>query len=332
MKKSLLFAALLLASWAMPSQALAQCPGASFRTAVVTYYEAILPASSTDSRCDYKQINGKKVCHIRMRGVLHYPFYVNQNGQPPHQFPALVLNHGSEETFAAQTKGCAIAEYFVPKGYIVFLPFRRGHGDGNDPADRSTGRYVEDEVAACPPSEPSCSRVEVLRTQAKEDVAAGFNWLKNRADVKDDAMAIMGSSYGGRVTVFANDSQYSLGHKAVVAFSPAAQIWDTATNQTPIQTALIEAVKQAKEPAFYLQARWDYDTRPTIDLAYAHAYGGSDDQHGRRFMASIFEYPKPDIDPSTGELDFQSVHVGFARDTARWGPTVLDFLKRNGVE
>jgi dienelactone hydrolase len=318
---------------ALSSLAGAQCPSGSFRTTVVTYYETMLPGNSTDSRCDYIHVNGKKYCHIRMRGVLHYPFYVTEAGRPPHQFPAIVYNHGSEHTFEATTKGCSIAEYFVPKGYIVFLPFRRGQGDPNNPDDKSTGTYIEDEVAACQPGDP-CTHIDVFNKQTKEDVIGGFNWLKNRADVNDDAMAIMGISYGGRVTVLANDgSTYpNLGHKAAVAFSPAAESWGSASNPTPVQTVLITAAAHAKEPAFYLQAKWDYDTRPTIDLAYAHAYGGADDKHGKRFMASIYEYPKPDIDPSTGELDYQSVHAGFARDAALWGPAVLDFLKRNGVE
>lgn len=319
---------------AVPVLAGAQCPGASFRTTVVTYYEATLPGNVNDSRCAYTNFGGTKTCHIRLRGVLHYPYYVNEPGKPPHKFPAIVYNHGSEETFEATTKGCSIAEYFVPKGYVMFWPFRRGQGDANNLDNKSTGRYIEDEVAYCQ-GDPTCaSKVAVFEKQTREDVIGGFNWLKNRPDVNADAMAIMGVSYGGRVTVFANDSSLypNLGHKAVVAFSPAAESWESASNATPIQTALLQAAANAKEPAFYLQAKWDYDTRPTIDLAYAHAYGGGDDKHGNRFMAAIYEYSKPGLVPNTDELDYQSVHAGFAKDPSRWGPAVLDFLKRNGVE
>ena len=74
------------------------------------------------------------------------------------------------------------------------------------------------------------------------------------------------------------------------------------------------------------------DTRPTSDLAYAHAYGAADEKHGNRFMASIYGYPKPDVDPATGQLDYQSVHAGFAKDPDRWGTAVLDFIRRNGVQ
>jgi hypothetical protein len=151
--------------------------------------------------------------------------------------------------------------------------------------------------------------------------------------VKDGAIVVMGSSYGGRVTVLFNRIDH--GQQAAVVFSPAAQAWGDASNPTEIQTALLAAAADAQTPAFYLQAKWDFDTRPTIDLAYAHHYGGNDPQHGKRFMASIYEYPKPpdlNPDPDVEELDYDSVHKGFASDTARWGTAVLDFIKRYGVE
>lgn len=335
MKRIALFAGGLALVAMAPAPARASCPGSSavFRTSIVTYVSLNLPAFSPDSRCTV----AGGVCQIRLRGVLHWPLYLTQVGQPVPQFPAVVWNHGSEETFTAATKGCALATYLVPKGYIVFVPFRRGHGEddaGPDPdPNKSTGTYIEDEVAACPTSDPSCTRTQLLTDQADQEVAAAYEYLKARADVKDDAIAVMGSSYGGRVTVLFNRIDH--GQQATVAFSPASQAWSDAQTPTSIQTALLDAAADAQTPTFYLQAKWDYDTRPTIDLAYAQHYGGSDPQHGRRFMASIYEYPKPpdlNPDPDVEELDYQSVHTGFASDTARWGPAVLDFIKRYGVE
>jgi alpha-beta hydrolase superfamily lysophospholipase len=249
----------------------------------------------------------------------------------------VVWNHGSEHFFTALTKGCALANFLVPQGYIVFVPFRRGQGEdsaGPDPdPGKSTGTYIEDEVASCPPGDTSCTRTQLLTEQADQEVTDAYNYLKGRADVKDDAIAVMGSSYGGRVTVLFNRIDH--GQQAVVPFSPAAQAWGDPGSPSEIQTALMNAAADAKSPAFYLQAKWDYDTRPTIDLAYAHHYGGSDPKHGQRFMAAIYEYPKPpdlNPDPNVEELDYDSVHRGFASDTARWGTAVLDFLKRSGVE
>jgi len=353
-KKTLLFSLLLMATLAMSTPALADCPGSStfFNSEIVTYFQLPdQPDSVTDSRCSYG-INsaGRRVCRIRLRGVIHYP---NSDLLFP-KYPAILFNHGSEKTFArdAIRMGCSTANYFVPKGYIVFMPFRRGHGDGNGPTTSSTGRHIEDTIdnfnnpnvppdprdppTQCPGS--ACYRVELLNLQTDEDVVDGFNYLKNRADVQgfptngqtEYAIAIGGSSYGGRVTVLAN--RYNLGHRAALVFSPGAQAWGSAADPSPIQVALMDAARNAKTPAFYLQAKWDYDTRPTIDLAYAHAYGGSDPLHGNRFMASIFEYPNPCPNRTCTVEDYQSVHVGFTNDAERWGPAALDFLRRNNVK
>ena len=349
---------------AVSSQALADCNGEpeNYRKSIVTYYEVDFfynPSAATNSLCTLvRNSNGRTVCRIRLRGVLYSPLDAERGSQ----FPAIIVNHGSGAEFEANNKSCEIANYFVPQGYIVFAPFRRGQGDDdapypNDPteiSDKSTGIYIDDFVADFVSGNPiyihqtncttgGCYRAELFQQQAEAEVANyAMNYLKNRTDIKvegrgDYPIAIMGNSYGGAVTVLAN--QIVAGHKAAVAFSAAAQQWADATclpdDQTcggAVQKALLSAAKNATKPAFYLQAKWDYDTRPTIDLAYAHAYGSSDPKHGNRFMAAIFPYPKPGIDPDTGELDYQSVHTGFFSDPSRWGPAVLDFIRQYGVK
>lgn len=362
-KKTLFFSLLLLASIAVPSQVFAECSidTEKIRTSVVTYYEANLyynPSDMTDSRCTIVQnSDGRAICRIRLRGTLYVPRTTDSTAK----FPAIVVNHGSEETFEANKKFCTIANYFVPRGYIVFAPFRRGHGDNDPPypnnptqiSDKSTGIYIEDMLDDYLSANPvynhptncttrGCYKAEILEHQADEEIPYAVTYLKNRPNIKrqadgDFAIAIMGSSYGGAVTDLAN--KYSLGQKAAVVFSPGAQNWAPETCApfdltcgTPLQKSLLSAARDAKEPAFYLQAKWDYDTRPTIDLAYAHAYGSSDPKHGNRFMASIFPYPNPCPDRPCTDDDYQSVHVGFFSEPSRWGPSVLDFLKLYGVK
>ena len=339
----------------------ADCPGSStyFRSEIVTYYETFidLPVQQNlthEWECNIESsTNLGRVCHVRLRGVLHFPQYVPVRGQPPPRFPAIIYNHGSEEDFTGISKACEVANYFVPKGYIVFAPFRRGQGDHPNDA-KSTGIYIEtmldhfdlnhfEHDTAC--SNRQCYKAELLKAQADEDVVHGLEYLENRAELKkerggDPLVAFMGNSYGGAVTVFLN--RLNLGHKAAVAFAPAAQNWDAVNyayaaerwiGATPVQDALIRAAKGAKRPTFYAQAKWDYDTRATIDLAYAHAYGGSDPEHGKHFMASIFPWEKPGPDPENPDLpDYQSVHVGFAHTPSVWGPAVLDFLQRCDVK
>ena len=347
---------------ATSSIALADCPDspAFFRTNIVTYYETTfeLPAeeSITDEwDCDIVLVEGgRRMCRIKLVGVLHSPSVGLRD--PSIKFPAIILNHGSEEEFEAATKGCGVANYFVPKGYMVFVPFRRGQGDIPNDA-RSTGIYIEtmlDDFEIRRPEHTSlcadrgCYKAQLLKVQADVDLVRAFNWLKARADMKkersgDPLVAIMGSSYGGAVTVLVN--RLDLGQKAAVPIAPAAQNWGNvnfayaatkwkdAGGMTDLQEELLKAAQDAKSPAFYIQAKWDFDTRATVDLAYAHAYGGNDPKHGRHFMASIFPYEKPGPDPiDPTQLDYESVHKAFASRTDLWGTAVLDFFKRNGVK
>jgi pimeloyl-ACP methyl ester carboxylesterase len=356
---------LLLASVATPLQALADCNGTSeqYLTFIVTYYETEStydPAAPTNSLCTRIHRDGQTFCRIRLRGTLYYPKPTPGEPIPPvaPKFPAILVNHGSGANFEAYNKACEIANYFVPKGYIVFVPFRRGYGDENPPSpnNKSTGIYMEDFVADFVSANPSynhqtncaagdggCYRAELFEQEARAEVADfALNYLKNRSDVKKDAqglpvVAIMGNSYGGAVTVLANE--VSAVHRVAIGFSVASQQWELAdcppNDQTcgkAVQRRLLTAAGNAKKPAFYLQAKWDYDTRPTIDLAYAHAYGGSDHQHGQRFMASIFPYQNPCPDRQCIREDYQKVHTGFFDDTHRWGPYVLEFMRDYGVK
>lgn len=367
LEKALLLSLLLVATLAMSIPALAACDDTKYRSKVITYFESdTLVPGYGDTRCYYYTgPQGGLRCKIRLRGTLYYPLasaYNHPDGEPAPDFPALLVNHGSEKTFEADTKFCEQAEYFVPKGYIVFAPFRRGQGDPDaGEGNMSTGVYVEDLLndwingtnnyvhnTSC--TNRSCYKAQLLKEQADEEEADAVNYLKQRNDVKTDPgqpndhrIAIMGISYGGAVTVFAN--RQSLGQKAAVAFSPGAQQWDRSVNCFPgdpicgtdFQRSLISAAGFADRPAYYLQAKWDYDTRATIDLAYAHAYGSADPLHSRGWMAAIFPYKNPCVTES-GEArpctdsDYQSIHAGFFRDVEVWGPSVTDFLKRNNVK
>ena len=370
LEKVLFFVLLATTTVAMSASVFAACNEErlrNFQQSIVTYYETEYPdILGFDSRCRYiANESGPRVCRIRLRGVLYRPnqcAYQTPANQPPATFPALVINHGSEHLFPAEWKFRGLAAYLVPKGYIVFVPFRRGHGDEESLEKRSTGVYIDDMLddwqngtrnyihnTSC--NNRSCYKAQLLREQADEEVAdSAMDWLKARNDVKTDPgqpqdhrIAIMGSSYGGAVTVFANRN--SFGQKASVAFSPGAQQWDRSTDCLPgdpncgtdFQRMIISAAGGANKPAYYLQARWDYDTRATIDLAYAHAYRSPDSQHSRGWNAAIFPYIDPCKVNSDGERectpeDFQSIHAGFFSDAEKWGPTILEFLQRYDVK
>jgi dienelactone hydrolase len=364
-KTNLFFLLLIVAILASPIPIFALCQGAEekYREFDRTYYEIEYPALlSFDSRCTYfTDPQGRKICRIRLRGTLYLPLnsaYQRPRGEPAATFPALIINHGSGKQIEADRRYCVIANWFVPKGYIIFVPMRRGQSNA-DGSSASTGIYIDDLVADFQSSNPTwfhdtqcdsggCYRAELFKQQADQEVVEAVNYLKSRADVKtepDDAedhrIGIMGSSYGGVVTVLANRN--SIGQKAAVAFSPGVQQWADETcgpNQQncggDVQRSLLSAARFADKPTFYLQAKWDYDTRATIDLAYAHAYGSNDPKHSRGWNAAIYpyQYPCPTSDPSScvPEVHFQSIHTGFFTDPDVWGPAVRNFLRRYDVK
>ncbi|MBC7930269.1 MAG: hypothetical protein H7Z38_06825 [Rubrivivax sp.] len=360
-RTTLLKLALALAALAAaPSTARAQC-SSEFSTTLVKYYETeyeLPPFAQRDetaeSICSIRTEGGRRICTVRLWGALHQP---DSDLMFP-KFSTLIFNHGSEETFTAKGKYCRVAKYFVPKGYAVFVPFRRGQGD-SDHADgnrRSSGRYIEDVVddftnnpnghnTTCPAGAGACYRAQLLKLEADEEVARAVRYLTVTRELVvkesdgDYKLAVAGNSYGGSVTVFFNRKAH--GQKAVMPFAAAAENWDKVNFDYAAQGwdisfpdsvlgALLSAAKNAKRPAFYLQAKWDYDTRSTIDLAYAHAYGSSDPTHGDKFMASIFPYRKFLF--QNGEIDYQSAHAGFADATDVWGASVLAFLKLYNVD
>jgi dienelactone hydrolase len=352
----LTIAAVALTILSTSEPTLAECVGETerYRVSIETYYQVEYPAVlSFDSRCNYVTTATGTNCVIKLRGALYRPATAYR-GQT---FPAIIMNHGSGALFQAATMFCEIANYFVPRGYIVFVPFRRGQG-GYDLVNRSTGIYLEDMVSdwlsavphyfhdtQCSAGDARCYRAQLLKEQADEDVVAAISYMKARNDVKNDperptndpekySLGIMGNSLGGAVTVFAN--RQNNGQRAAIAVSPGAQGISDATCPpndtvcpTPLQAALREAAAAAKQPAYYMQAKWDYDTRPTIDLAYAHAYGSTDPKHSKGWAAAIFPYRNPCTDNG---CDYQEIHEGFIRDPDVWGPSVRNFLRRNGVK
>ncbi|MCM3874767.1 MAG: hypothetical protein ND895_29075 [Pyrinomonadaceae bacterium] len=336
-----------------PAQA--ACASGQFTKSIVSYYSTSYPLppfaqrdETAESICDViHSESGQRICQIKLWGALYRP----ASGGIFAQFPALIFNHGSGDEFTDDTKYCELGKYFAERGYLVLIPFRRGQGD--PPNHQSSGVYIEDLVTdfgnnpshhdtTC--TTTACYRAEILRLQSDQEVVYALNHLKLTDRMKKDRdgehiFGVGGNSYGGSVTVFFNRKDH--GQRAAIAFAAAAQgwgqvnfayaaqDWELSQDRRTLLGALLTAAKNAKHPAFYLQARWDYDTRSTIDLAYAHAYGSDDPTHGHRFMASIFPYKKFFLD--NGDVDYQSAHVGFIGDPERWGPSVLAFLKLYGV-
>src|SRR4051794_40013816 len=112
-----------------------------------------------------------------LRGFLYRP-------AGPGPFPALVFNHGSERD-ASDLRGQAV--FYVPRGFVVFVPHRRGHG-------LSGGEYYDD-VWKRSGRQPA-KLVELLDAQV-DDVAAAVAWVGRLAYVDRTRVVLAGCSFGG---------------------------------------------------------------------------------------------------------------------------------------
>src|SRR5262249_11635152 len=204
--------------------------GCAVAGTVVSYLH-LTTSDLTDTRCGAATGDS---CTIDLEGFLFLPpAGTTQRG-------AIVYNHGSEQKPGPK---CTIAEYFVPQGYLVFVPHRRGHG-------RSTGVYFQDYTGG--------STIDYLEMQIA-DVQAAYACVKALPAVGATKTGIMGHSFGGIMTLLTNTT--SLGQPAVVDLCGDSESWTNAS----FETALIDAVDNAKAPILFAQPANDVHTSPTIE-------------------------------------------------------------------
>ncbi|HZM91281.1 MAG TPA: prolyl oligopeptidase family serine peptidase [Blastocatellia bacterium] len=131
------------------------------------------------------ELIGFKSGNLELKGFVWRP-----SGDGP--FPAVLWNHGSEKSPGSVD---SVAPYFVSKGYVFFVPHRRGQG-------RSPGPYIMDELNALSRDERSRRLVELHEIQL-QDQLAGLQYLQNQTFVDRNRIAVMGFSFGGIQTMLA---------------------------------------------------------------------------------------------------------------------------------
>jgi carboxymethylenebutenolidase len=231
-----------------------------------------------------------------LHGWLYKP-----DGKGP--FPSVIYNHGSEKTPGWFPP---LGKYWTDKGYVFFVPHRRGHG-------RSEGEWIVDLQQKYREQEKDSTLTRkhdiALHEKANLDVVAAVAWLRQQPFINTNSMIMSGISYGGIQTVLS--SEKGLDMKAFVSFAPAAMSW---AGNPLLRERLLEAIKNAKAPVFLLQAKNDYNLGPSELL------GGELKRKGPPNRAKLY----PDYgDPQ----DHQSGHGAFAvRGSDVWGPDVTSFL------
>jgi dienelactone hydrolase len=217
-------------------------------------------------------------------------------------FPALVLNHGST-IHPGTSDFCrpGTAAVLTSWGYAVLLPHRRGYGN-------SEGRpWRQDVTAEFGTAEYDRALAARLGREA-DDVVAAVGWLAGRPEAAADRIGVIGSSFGGVMSLLSAARCPRL--RCAVDFAGAAMNWE----RTPtLQRVMLEAARRLAVPVCLVQAENDYSTAPTRELAAELR------RHGKAHAARVF--------PAFG-LTADEGHSFFQNGAPIWGPWVRRFLDR----
>jgi dienelactone hydrolase len=262
----------------------------------------IVGAASTNAASAQRLYNKQRVTYangsLTLVGYIYKP-----DGAGP--FPTVVWNHGSEPNPGGGPQFDSVAAIFVPAGYVVVAPMRRGQSD-------SQGKYIQDTIRATAQrsGESAAERlmVELMGSEQLSDQLAGLSYAKTLSFVDTSKLVVAGCSYGGIETLLA--AERGAGFKAALSISPAALSW---SGHTVLQNRLIDAVHRINMPVLLIQPPKDASLEPAKVLgAEAQKLGKSS------FTAKVYPATMPDD---------QQVHCfGGAKGMRNWAQEALQFF------
>lgn len=225
--------------------------------------------------------------------LMLHGFIYRPQGKGP--FPAVLYNHGSEDKPGWKPE---LGEFFSSKGYVFFVPHRRGQG--RSPNDS----YVESLRAQ------GVAGAIALHETHLEDQLSALAYLKQLSDVDPRRIAVAGCSYGGIQTVLAVEAnaEQKLGLRAAIDFAGGAESWRSSS----LRSRMARAIRKADIPVLFIQAENDYDLGPSRTLAREL------EQLGKPHKLLIF--------PAYGNTHAEGHGVFCSQAADVWGPEVLSFL------
>lgn len=221
---------------------------------------------------------------------------------PPGERPlrCMVVNHGSTVT-PDSTDICkpSVAAALAQWNIACFFPNRWGYG-------QSPGHYWRDEVTEDYGTEAYDRQLLGRLDSEADDVVSARRYLLNRPEIDAQRIGVMGSSFGGTVSLLAaaKDPEF----RCMIDFAGAAMNWEKAPK---LACHMIEAAGRLTQPSYLIQAENDYSIGPTLDIA-RHLDGSEFPVWSRVF-------------PGFG-LTKDEGHLFERHGTAIWGPHVRAFL------
>lgn len=273
-------------------------------TALIDRFERLVLVVDADPSADVEPDGARPVVPVEVhvpRGeeTLAAYLYLPAGAGP---FPGLVLNHGST-IHPGTSDFCrpGSAAVLTAWGYAVLLPHRRGYGNSAGPTWRQ-------EVTAEFGTAEYDRALAVRLGHEADDVVAAVDWLETRPGVAAGRVGVIGSSFGGTVSLLAAARCPRL--RCAVDFAGAAMNWE----RTPtLRATMLEAARRLAMPIGLVQSENDYSTAPTRELAAELR------RLGKPHAARVF--------PAFG-LTADEGHLFFQNGAPIWGPWVRAFLDR----
>jgi carboxymethylenebutenolidase len=221
--------------------------------AVVSVLVAALLGEHATARADTPATPQAQKVTFESDGLTLVGYLYHPEGTGP--WPALIWNHGSEQDPAAGPQFDTVAAAFVPEGYVVFAPVRRGHGE-------SQGEYIVNRIklTARTQGRGSAARLtaELLGTEQFRDQLSGLVFVAKLPFVDSNRIAVAGCSFGGVQTLLGAID--GVGYRAAISISPAALSWD---QSEPLRSLLSQTVRRIDIPVLLIQPAKDASLAPS---------------------------------------------------------------------